>query len=989
MDINLKNFKEEYSGTQVLSLYFSRNHLLYGWILPSIDDSNLHTVFKSDIKPNSLKMISITFVLSADDVISFFDSLISGNSLENAAIGVNIPLPNNLNNDIKNWLMPIDDFLLRPTITNITSNSNDNLFHSHSYNTEHLESLFNMNQNILFEIFNEKNILALENETGINFSGSQRARLGNIEWFKIPFGTIYGQSKIKWDTIRTKISHRTISSKEIKLECHDLEIGKYAVNVRFVNANAIISDTLKTFEIVTEKENYVSSFMAEDEISSVSIKVWNIDDSSIHQLVYEEHTHLMREMSISINVNPVTYSVESDRIKRIEKQNPLVGLKLKEVTRVNQGSHSQNKINIKNTDPWRNYINEVKSRTTDNIDKKPCESYFFEKGFAGDIKFIEWIKSLSSNSKGSINNLYIVDPYIDNEVFSLLVYIPSAAYVLLTNTEKKEDKEQRLIGYARRTEKTLHDKIELYDFKDNNKRLHDRYIIIEYKSKKLEGYNLSNSIQSGSINYPLLVTKICNDTLDTILEWLHYTTNSCDLTELLFPEIEIEQEDGILESTPIVNNYPTLSKNNILKNLGDNITWEELAKNAYNNNETLFNLQDITKQLKITQLDYIYNEVKEYMYAEDTESVEVTTILEIIKENDIFKLCNYISGASYYRNTYKLKPTIKLMIEIMTSLSTQYIESILTKIIDDIKHDKIQDRAQYELILICFLKEVNLNVYSSMKKDTRIVYTNPDSPVVLQIATIVNVIDTFLRKNLDEKELLKQIKEGVSSNLLTYVLCYTIYKIRVIDNQKNVNNYSENQYLPILFLELAKTIQCTGWIIPLEQVYKHVNGPINDTWAIDTYNKFILVLLEYSILSEKEIYGFFVNRFLDILEKVVIGLSEFKQLKEIMTTLCLYDEFKIEFEKLITLNITKNKRRVIKPFSQKIHYKEFSNAQIKLHYLIVMYSSINNSNPKETTTIYLNNLINELKEKGFFCNTFHDDFNSYIEFQVSNNLSSV
>ncbi len=980
----MKNFKEEYSGTQVLSLYFSSNHLLYGWILPSMDDNNLHNVFKSDIKPNSLKMISIIFILSADDVISFFDSLISGDSLKNAAIGINIPLPNNLNNDIKNWLMPIGDFLLRPTITNITSNSNNNLFHSHSYNTEHVESLFNMNQNILFEMFNEKNILALENETGINFSGSQRARLGNIEWFKIPFGTIYGQSKIKWNTIKTKIAHRTISSKEVKLECHDLEIGKYAVNVRFVNANAIISDTLKTFEIVTKKENYVSSFMADDEISSISIKVWNIDDTSIHQLVYEEHVHLIREINISMNVNPVTYRVESDRIKRIEKQNPLVGLKLKEVTRVNQGSHSQNKINTKNTDPWRNYINEVKSRTTDKIDKNQCESYFFEKGSTGDIKFIEWIQSLSSHSKDSINTLYIVDPYIDNEVFSLLVYIPSTSYVLLTNTEKKENKEEKLIGYARRTKKTIHDKIELYDFKDSNKRLHDRYIIIEYKSKKLEGYNLSNSIQSGTINYPLLVTKIYNETLDAILVWLHDTTNSGELTELLFPEPIIEEENKIIESTSRTKTYSTISKDNILKNLGGNITWEELTNNAYNNNETLYNLQDIAKQLKIFQLDYIYNEVKEYMYVEDTESVEVTTILEIIKENDIFKLCNYISGA-YHRNSYKLKPTIKLMIEIMTSLSTQYIKSILTKIIDDIEHDKIQDRAQYELILICYLEEVDLNVYSSMKKDTSIIYTNPDSPIVLQIATIVNVIDAFLRENLDGKELLKQINEGVSSDLSIYALCYTIYNIRVKDNQKNVNTYSENQYLPVLFLELAKTIECTGWIIPLEQVYKHVNGPVNDTWAIDTYNKFILVLLEYSILSEKEIYELFVNRFLDILEKGVIGLSEFKQLKEIMTTLCLYDEFKIEFEKLITSNITKNKRRVIKPFSQKIHYKEFSNAQIKLHYLIVMYSSINNSNPMETITIYLNNLINELKEKGFFCNTFHDDFNSYIEFQVSNN----
>lgn len=980
----MKNFKEEYSGTQILSLYFSSNHLLYGWILPSIDNSNLNNVFKSDIKPNSIKMISIIFVLSADDVISFFDSLISGDSLENAAIGINIPLPNNLNNDIKNWLMPIDDFLLRPTITNITSNSNNNLFHSHSYNTEHVESLFNMNQNILFEIFNEKNILALENETGINFSGSQRARLGNIEWFKIPFGTIYGQSKIKWDTIRTKIAHRTISSKEVKLECHDLEIGKYAVNVRFVNANAIISDTLKTFEIVTEKENYVSSFMADDEISSVSIKVWNIDDTSIHQLVYEEHAHLMREMSISMNVNPVTYRVESDRIKRIEKQNPLVGLKLKEVTRVNQGSHSQNKINIKNTDPWRNYINEVKHRTTDNIDKNQCESYFFEKGSTGDIKFIEWVQSLSSNSKESINTLYIIDPYIDNEVFSLLVYIPSTSYVLLTNTEKKEDKEQRLIGYARRTEKTLHDKIELYDFKDNNKRLHDRYIIIEYKSKKLEGYNLSNSIQSGSINYPLLVTKICNDTLDTILVWLHDTTNSAELTELLFPETEIEQEDGILESTLIANNYPTLSQDNILKNLGGNITWEELAKNAYNNNETLYNLQDITKQLKITQLDYIYNEVKEYMYVEDTESVEVTTILEIIKENDIFKLCNYISGA-YHRNSYKLKPTIKLMIEIMTSLSTHYIESILTKIIDDVKKNNVQDRAQYELILICYFEEVNSNVYSSIRKDKNIICANPNSPTLLQISTIVNVINLFLREELDIINILNQIHQGLSPNLSIYALCYTIYNLRVKDNQKNVEMGNENHDLSILFSELVKVIKHTGWIIPLEKVYAYLNGHVNDTWAIDTYNKFILILLKHKVLSENEIYEFFVKRFLDVLENGVIGLSEFIQLKEIMTTICLYNKFKIDFEKVISSEITKNKRRVIKPFSEVIHYKEFSSSQIKLHYLIVMYSSINNSNPMETTTVYLNNLINELKEKGFFCNTFHDDFNSYIEFQVLNN----
>lgn len=980
----MKNFKEEYSGAQVLSLYFSSNHLLYGWILPSIDDSNLNNTFKSDIKPNSIKMISITFVLSAEDVISFFDSLILGNSLENAAMGINITLPDKLNNDIKNWLMPIDEFLLRPTTTNITSNTNNNLFHSHSHNTEHVESLFNMNQNILFEIFNEKNIKALENETGINFLGSQRARLGNIEWFKIPFGTIYGQSKIKWDTIRTAIAYRTISSKEVKLECCDLEIGKYVVNVRFINANAVTSDTIKIFEIVTEKENYTSSFIADDEISSVSIKIWNIDDTSIHQLVYEEHAYLMREMSISAHVNPVTYFVESDRIKRIEKQNPLVGLKLKEVTRVNQGSHSRNQINIKNTDPWRNYINELKSISTDTIVKNQCESYFFEKGSTGDIKFIEWVQSLSNNSKDSINTFYIVDPYIDNEVFSLLVYIPSTSYILLTNTEKKENKEQRLIGYARRTEKMIHDKIELYDFKDSNKRLHDRYIILEYKSKKLEGYNLSNSIQSGAINYPLLVTKICNDTLDEILVWLHNTTKSGELTELLFPEPKIEQANSIIDSTYITKTYPILSKGDILKNLGGKITWEELANNAYNNNKTLYNLQDIAKELKISQLDYIYNEVSEYMYVQDPESVEVTTILEIIKEKDIFELCNYINRA-YHRNSYKLKPTIKLMIQIMTSLSVPYIENILTKIRDDVEHDKIKDRAQYELILICCFEEVNSNVYLSIREDRDIICTNPDSHMLLQIPTIVNIIGAFLREELDVNNVLNQIREGVSLDLSIYVLSYTIYNLRVKDNQNNVEMGRENHDLSILFLELVTAIEHTGWIIPLEKVYAYLNGPVNDTWAIHTYNNFILILLEHTVLSEDEIYKFFINRFLDIVEKGVIGLSEFKQLKEIMTTLCLDDKFKINFEKIISLHITKNKRRVIKPFSEVIQYKEFSNSQIKLHYLMVMYSSINNSNPMETMTIYLNNLINELKQKGLFCSTFHDDFNSYIEFQVCNN----
>lgn len=932
-------------------------------------------------------MISITFILSADDVISFFDSLISGDSLENAAISINTPLPNKLNKDIRNWLMPIDDFLLRPTTTNITSNTNRNLFHSHSYNTEHIESLFNINQNILFEIFSEKNIQALVHETGINFLDSQRARLGNIEWFKIPFGTIYGQSKIKWNTIRTEIAHRTISLKEIKLECSDLEIGKYAVNVRLVNANAVTSDTIKVFEITTEKENYISSFIAEDEISSVSIKIWNVDNTSIHQLVYEEHVHLMREMSINTHVNPVTYHVESDRIKRIEAQNPLIAIKLKEVTRENQGSFSRNRINLKSTDPWRNYINELKPRTNDKIVKTQCESCFFEKGATGDIKFMEWVQSLFGNTKDSINTLYIVDPYIDNEVFSLLVYIPSTSYVLLTNTEKKEDKVQRLIGYARRTEKIIHDKIELYDFKDSNKRLHDRYIIVEYKSKKLEGYNLSNSIQSGTINYPLLVTKICNDTLDTILVWLHNTTKSGELTELLFPEAEIEQENKVIESSSIIKTYPTLSKDNISKNLGDNITWEELTNNAYNNNETLYNLQDITKQLKITQLDYIYNEVKQYMYVEDTESVEVTTILEIIKENDIFKLCNYVSRA-YHRNSYKLKPTIRLMIQIMTSLSSRHIENILTKIVDDIKHEEIQDRAQYELILICFLEEINLNIYSSMQKDVRIICTNSGSPKLFQIASIINVIDAFFREDLDVNNLLEQIQKGISPNLSIYALSYTIYNLRVKDNQKNAEIGNENKDLSILFLELIKVIEHSGWIIPLEKVYAYLNGPVNDTWAIDTYNKFILILLKNKKLSENKIYDFFENRFFKIIEEGVIGLSKFEQVKEIIRTLCFQDEFKQKFEKIIKSKITKNKRRVIKPFSEAISYKEFSDAQIELHYLIVMYVSINNISPMEETTKYLNNLINEIKVKGFFCNSFHDDFNNYIKVQVCDHGSS-
>lgn len=149
-------------------------------------------------------------------------------------------------------------------------------------------------------------------------------------------------------------------------------------------------------------------------------------------------------------------------------------------------------------------------------------------GAEGRLEFVEWFKALLA--KHSQRQVIIFDPYFEDAGLGLtaLHAAPGADVIVFTSLPKpptSEDAEpsapdpimsDRINNLVASCEHNRHllSRLKLRIFGLKEGRLHDRYIVVVGPDGLPEaGFNLSNSLQKAAENYPLLVTPIPPDVL--------------------------------------------------------------------------------------------------------------------------------------------------------------------------------------------------------------------------------------------------------------------------------------------------------------------------------------------------------------------------------------------------------------------------------------------------------------------------------------------
>lgn len=230
--------------------------------------------------------------------------------------------------------------------------------------------------------------------------------------------------------------------------------------------------------------------------------------------------------AVGNGVSPVKF----DWLERTTR--PSVSARVKAALTINRGNSGfTNQIGGREADPWVPANRDLTSLFS-RLHPQKSQGWFFQRWGPSDgegrLQFVEWFKSLLLRYQQ--HQIVIFDPYFEAAGLGLLLLsaVEQTDYIVFTSLPKptregklsrrKSDKagQARINNLLANCEQNRHlqksVKLRVYGLKEG--RLHDRYILMMGPDNlPAAGFNLSNSFQNATENYPLLVTPIPADTL--------------------------------------------------------------------------------------------------------------------------------------------------------------------------------------------------------------------------------------------------------------------------------------------------------------------------------------------------------------------------------------------------------------------------------------------------------------------------------------------
>lgn len=408
-----------------------------------------------------------------------------------------------------------------------------------------VEEYWNLNKAALFEDLETKyknaeartcrekihKVLSLISaETSLDFLGGAAERLGNIEFYHpIPQSGQFEweMEKIEDEETFEQEARKVVLSKKVK------QPKKLIVNCVLENAGRCILN--QTAEWGTEEDTL--AFEAAEAVSAVQISIWG----QAGDLIYYKKTTLMRCIQISGNIiSNIHYLLNDSWTKHLRKTFGGYKEKLETVEKIQKKTEPiVSKIGGFSKDPWHT-AGEDAGLLVDKYAYQKGKGAFCKKVAEGECEIDSFCKIADYLNDDSVAEAIIVDPYFSvyamEKVLSRItntgLKLKIVTSLSVTNPDeegaaaKQPDYLAKVKRFLSRNYQMLHSKVQILNVThENNTAIHDRYLLQLKKDGTMEGYLLSNSINSAGKNYSFVIASMDKEVTYEVLEYVQEITD--------------------------------------------------------------------------------------------------------------------------------------------------------------------------------------------------------------------------------------------------------------------------------------------------------------------------------------------------------------------------------------------------------------------------------------------------------------------------------
>lgn len=308
--------------------------------------------------------------------------------------------------------------------------------------------------------------------------------------------------------------------------------NKLIVNCSSKYRNRTISNQTKMF-LPEEQE---IEFTAKEPMAQVAVQIW---DNKSGELIFSDGYTLTMNISFDMNINAPSKMVidpwSKKLIKSASNKKELIENKIQKVTHLNLintftvDGGFDNDIDVAIEDGFRIF----------SFYNKSYEKGAFIKNESKDGEIQSFIKILEYINHSSVKNVIIADPFFSiTAAFKILARIPNRDIQIEVITSLCEinpdngkverlSQSQKFQEFLENNAHILHPKLLVWNLKRGVKQVfHDRYLIRYHENGKIDGFLLSNSLNSMGQFYPFVIAPMDYDVCLEVIEYFNEIRDS-------------------------------------------------------------------------------------------------------------------------------------------------------------------------------------------------------------------------------------------------------------------------------------------------------------------------------------------------------------------------------------------------------------------------------------------------------------------------------
>ena len=532
--------------------------VVYGRVMP-YNFANHRWGFSQNDKTQNVdgaraKITRLSLFTSSRNVKAFFEALCGGLTLDAINQQLELDTPENFSQQFGDLALDPAELIFQPTeyLFNRSAYEQGVLHSPHESAGALSAAIVQTNKlHLISESSNQKNSLlshiakTLNAETGLDFLGSDQERLGNIEFLVFP-------SLDDKERAKLLINHQR-EQQAIKLELaeENQETASYQFLIKLFNRQKLIYSALQMASYCKTKQAYIAEFSLDAITNEVydCIEVEVYINNAEEGFMLQDRMRMLYMREINLNMHIIGAEQQPVKLDWLEDKVPSKHSNRAQALLVpNKSKPETITINRRENEQWV-ALNQQFGEKLKLLNPQPSKGQFFLRyGLSqgeGALEFVEWIKKLFNQYQS--HHIAIFDPYFETLGISLikLYASPEGSYSAFTTYPKTDKPSQdktrydNLLKACEKNRKSL-SKLNLTIYGLKQDKLHDRYILVLNNAGiPVQGFHLSNSLQSATANHPLLITPIPQDVLLSVSTYMQGLIQASNNTQNIKAGIKI------------------------------------------------------------------------------------------------------------------------------------------------------------------------------------------------------------------------------------------------------------------------------------------------------------------------------------------------------------------------------------------------------------------------------------------------------------------